>query len=247
MASGVKSDMFIIPMVGRSSRFFKEGYALPKYQLPLHGTSVFVKVIESFQYYFESDTFLFLCRTDYQAQDFIRIELLRIGVKNFYILPFESDTRGQAETVYQGIRGIPPDEEIYIFNIDTMRPGFRKPCFIQECDGYLEVFRGEGEHWSFVVAGDQNNVLLTTEKNRVSDLCSDGLYYFKHKSYFDIHFEAAERENDTVNGEYYIAPLYNRLIAEGKTIKYNLIDADEVLLCGTPLDYEALCKSHGQP
>ncbi len=235
--------MFVIPMVGKSSRFFKEGYVLPKYQLPLYGASVFANVIESFQHYFESESFLFLCRTDYQAQDFIRTELLRIGVRNFSILPFECETRGQAETVYQGIQDVPSGEEIYIFNIDTIRPGFRKPSFIAECDGYLEVFRAEGEHWSFVVAGDHNNVLRTTEKNRVSDLCSDGLYYFKHKSDFDTLFEAAERENDAVKGEYYVAPLYNRLITAGKTIKYQLIEADEVVLCGTPLEYEALCKS----
>ncbi|RJG02039.1 glycosyltransferase family 2 protein [Noviherbaspirillum sedimenti] len=231
--------MFVIPMVGLSSRFFKEGYKVPKYQLPLHGTTVFSHVIESFLHYFESDTFIFLCRTDYNAQSFITSELARIGVRNYVLVPFDRDTRGQAETVYLGIRDLAPNEELYIFNIDTFRPCFRKPTFVTECDGYLEVFRGDGEHWSFVLPSNNDNVLRTTEKDRVSDLCSDGLYYFKRKADFDAIFEAAVKEQDTVKGEYYVAPLYNRMIKAGKTIKYHLIAPDEVVFCGTPSEYEA--------
>lgn len=34
--------MFIIPMAGLSSRFFKAGYTKPKYQLDLNGETVFL-------------------------------------------------------------------------------------------------------------------------------------------------------------------------------------------------------------
>ncbi|HGG7172902.1 TPA: capsular biosynthesis protein, partial [Escherichia coli] len=33
--------MFVITMAGLSSRFFNAGYTVPKYQLPLHGQTVF--------------------------------------------------------------------------------------------------------------------------------------------------------------------------------------------------------------
>lgn len=231
--------MFVFPMVGLSSRFFKAGYTVPKYELPLGGMPVFAHVVRSFEGYFECDHFRFVCRADHGAERFIEGQLGSLGVANYSIVVLASDTRGQAETVYHGTRDVSDDEELFIFNIDTFRPGYRKPPFLGGCDGYLEVFHGDGEHWSFVGPGDDNRVLRTTEKQRISALCSDGLYYFRRKSDFDGAFTSAVRDNATQQGEYYVAPLYNRLIAEGKLIKYDVVPRGEVVLCGTPAEYEA--------
>ncbi|WP_111655598.1 glycosyltransferase family 2 protein [Isoalcanivorax indicus] len=237
--------MIVIPMVGQSSRFFRSGYRKPKYQLQLDNTSVFEHAVSSFSRYFSDDTFRFLVRKDYGAAGFVADALHRLGVRHAEVLEFDQDTRGQAETVSCGLRDVPGNEPLYIFNIDTFRPGFVKPDMASACDGYLEVFRGEGEHWSFVLPGEGGRVLRTTEKERISDLCSDGLYYFRSKADFDAVFEEALREDDTVRGEFYIAPLYNRLIRDGKDVRYHLIDRDEVIFCGTPAEYEALLASPG--
>ena len=48
--------MIIIPMAGKSSRFFNEGYEVPKYMLSLNEDSnVFKEAVKSFKKYFESD------------------------------------------------------------------------------------------------------------------------------------------------------------------------------------------------
>ena len=47
---------FIIPMLGRSSRFFNEGYSVPKYQLQLSDKSTFFHAISSFEKYFKTTT-----------------------------------------------------------------------------------------------------------------------------------------------------------------------------------------------
>ncbi|MBZ2190299.1 glycosyltransferase family 2 protein [Alcanivorax sp. JB21] len=232
--------MIVIPMVGLSSRFFKEGYTRPKYQLNLGGISVFEHAIRSFSAYFHEERFRFLVRSDYGAADFVREVLGRLNVRHVEVHEFDQDTRGQAETVYLGLRDVSEDESLYIFNIDTFRPGFSKPCMESVCDGYLEVFCGEGEHWSFVLPGKEARVIRTTEKERISDLCSDGLYYFRRKGDFDAVFREALSDGDTVRNEYYIAPLYNRLIRDGKDIRYHLIDGDDVIFCGTPAEYESL-------
>lgn len=46
------SYMFIIPMAGLSSRFFKAGYNKPKYQLMLGKETVFSWAVKSFEKYF---------------------------------------------------------------------------------------------------------------------------------------------------------------------------------------------------
>jgi NDP-sugar pyrophosphorylase family protein len=232
--------VFIIPMVGRSSRFFNEGYSVPKYQLPLAGRSVFSHVLDSFTEYFHTDHFRFLCRADHQARDFIERELHGRAIKSFDIIEFDRETRGQADTIHIGTRDLAPDVELYVFNIDTFRPGFRKAPFASNCAGYLEVFRGSGAQWSFVDPGPDGRVLRTTEKERISDLCSDGLYYFARKDDFETAFLDALSYERTVKGEYFVAPLYNHLIEHGKVVRYCEVAEHEVVFCGAPDEYRRL-------
>lgn len=232
--------MIVIPMVGLSSRFFTRGYKVPKYQLPLKNGTVFSFVLRSFEQYFGDEHFVFLCRTDFGAEEFVTRGCEDVGIARFDVVKFPFDTCGQADTVYQGLRDYSPDEELYIFNIDTFRPGFRKASPESAGDGYLEVFSGPGEAWSFVEPGSSSRVLRTTEKERISDLCSDGLYHFRRKGDFDLAFQAAVQAGKTVKGEYYVAPLYNELIARGRNIRFLEVSAGDVVFCGTPDEYEAL-------
>lgn len=239
--------MIVIPMVGRSSRFFKAGYTIPKYELLVNGVSVFSLAVKSFERYFETDHFRFLIRSDYKARAFVENAVEKLGIRDYSIVVFEEETLGQADTVYQGLRDIGTSTPIYVFNIDTFRPGFVKPAWADSCDGYLEVFRHHGSHWSFVEPGHHNSVIRTTEKDRISDLCSDGLYYFKNKLDFDEIFLQAFNSNNTEKGEYYIAPLYNAMIARGQLIRYELVAINDVIFCGTPDEYNMLLAAPRDP
>ncbi|MGJ7602807.1 glycosyltransferase family 2 protein [Variovorax sp. LT1R20] len=230
--------MFVIPMVGKSRRFTEAGYALPKYRLPLHGQTVFFHVVKSFERYFEDDLFLFVVRRDHDIAGFLEQELKNLGVKEFRIVEIEGDTLGQADTVHQGLRQMPGDDALYVFNIDTIRPGFRKSPWAADAQGYLEVFEGEGEHWSFVEPGPGHAVLRTTEKERISNLCSDGLYHFTDARVFNEAFEHQRANRSMTRGEYYIAPCYNVLIEKGGRVAYELINRSEIVFCGTPQEYE---------
>lgn len=232
--------MIIITMAGLSSRFYKAGYTLPKYALCIDGVSVFERAVRSFERYFKDEHFLFILRPDAFALDFVRDSLSKIGIAHYAIVQLDHDTRGQAETAYLGLKGYEDDFPLIIFNIDTIRHDYKKPTFINECDGYLEVFHGEGEHWSFVEPGSDGNVLRTTEKDRVSDLCSDGLYFFKSQKKFCHLFEMALANNLKTRGEFYVAPLYNQLIFEGARVKYDVIELTCIDFCGTPEEYQAL-------
>ena len=235
--------MFIIPMAGLSSRFFKAGYTKPKYQLDLNGETVFSWSVRSFEHYFKTDKFIFIYRNVYETKDFLEVEIKNLGITDYELVCLPEETLGQADTVYQGIANIDSNEEIYIFNIDSRIIDFIKPKWAAECDGYLEVFKGEGEHWSFAL-GEENSrrVIRTTEKERISDLCSDGLYYFKKKSVFEKLFLSAKENQRTAKNEYYIAPLYNDLIEAGSTVFYDLIENYRILFCGTPDEYLQLLK-----
>ena len=235
--------MFIIPMAGLSSRFFKAGYTKPKYQLDLNGETVFSWSVRSFERYFKTDKFVFIYRDVYDTKQFLEKAIVELGILDYELVCLPEETLGQADTVYQGINKLDHDEEIYVFNIDSRIIDFVKPEWVNDCDGYLEVFKGEGEHWSFALAEENSKkVIRTTEKERISDLCSDGLYDFKRKSVFERLFLSAKENRKTAKNEYYIAPLYNDLIEVGSIVFYDLIENERILFCGTPDEYQQLLK-----
>lgn len=234
--------MIVITMAGLSSRFSKAGYSQPKYALQINGSSMFDLAIRSFEKYFHCEHFLFVIRPDGFSRSFVENAIKVIGIRHYKIFCLEKDTRGQAETAYLALQPYADDFSVIFFNIDTIRYEYKKPKFLPECDGYLEVFRGEGVHWSFVEPGPDYSVIKTTEKERISDLCSDGLYYFASQLQFRRIFEQAMSADERINGEFYIAPLYNRLIETGGVVKYDVIDLEQIDFCGTPDEYEALIK-----
>lgn len=238
--------MILITMAGLSSRFYKAGYKVPKYALDLQGRSIFEWALGSFENYFDCEKFIFVVRPDEFSQSFVEKAVHHLGIRSYEIFCLNRDTRGQAETAYLALQPHVDDFPITVFNIDTIRYGYEKPEFLSDCDGYLEVFRGDGEHWSFVEPGPDKSVIRTTEKERISDLCSDGLYYFRSQLQFRSIFEQAIAANEQVKGEFYIAPLYNRLIDAGGMVKYEVIGLEQIDFCGTPDEYESLLKKKAQ-
>lgn len=239
--------MIVIPMAGLSRRFFDAGYARPKYELPLDGQTLFACCVRSFEHYFGSERFVFVHRHAFGAGDFIARECDRLGLQDYLAVGLEDSTCGQAETVLRGLQeaGAGANEALLIFNIDTIRPHYRFPDAMGFGDGYLEVFAGEGQHWSFVRPATSLCPLVaeTAEKRRISPLCSTGLYYFARAADFGDSCEHALADGGRYLrqwGELYVAPLYNHLISAGKRIMYHQAGAHEVHFAGTPQEYRAL-------
>ena len=238
--------MIIIPMAGLSNRFKKEGYDLPKYMLKAKGQSLFFHAIKSFERYFKSECFLFIALKITDIREFISQECKKLGLENYMVVLLDQPTRGQAETVYKGIKGasIEDNEDLLIFNIDTFRPNFEYPneFKLKEVDGYLETFIGTGSNWSNVLPDDKllQTVKLTAEKQEISEFCCTGLYYWRLCKDFCRVFETykSKANNDLEAGELYIAPMYNDLIKEQKDIRYSVILSDDVIFCGVPKEYE---------
>lgn len=241
--------MIVLPMAGLSSRFFKAGYTVPKYMLDLHGAPVFDHALGSFAELFASERFLVICRDVQDTPGFVRARAAAMGLApdRLDLVVLEGETAGQAETVAAGLRraGITGAPPVTIFNIDTFRPGFAHPTGfdVAAVDGYLEVFRAPGTHWSFVLPHDgSDRVREVAEKDRISDLCSDGLYHFASAAqYLDLYAGIEARDPRTLQGgEYYVAPLYNTAIARGADIRYVEIPSAQIRFCGTPDEYDAL-------
>lgn len=237
--------MIVIPMAGGSSRFYQAGYELPKFMLELHGRPVFDWSVLSFSKYFDTDLFVFIIQRSDEVESFLKARLSFLGVKLFLIHKVDRLTRGQAETVYCALNELEVDQEFVIFNVDTFRPGYDYPKELPFSAPYLEVFRGEGSNWSFVKPSrvEEFRVLETAEKKPISDLCSTGLYYFSSVSQYMATFDRfvdSVPESEWVNGELYVAPLYNTLILQEVSVYYSMVERTDVIFCGVPEEYERL-------
>lgn len=238
--------MIVIPMAGLSSRFKKAGYDLPKYMLQAHGKTLFNHSVTSFVKYFNKQPFLFIALNVFNTKQFIEKECELLGLENYQIVMLDNPTQGQAETVYEGLQLAKVDtkEPITIFNIDTFRPNFSFPkeFDIEKVDGYLETFIGRGANWSNVLPANEKlkTVKLTAEKQEISEYCCTGLYYWRYCDDFCRIFESYQRQalTEIQAGEYYIAPMYNQLISEGKNIRFNVINECQVIFCGVPDEYD---------
>lgn len=90
--------MIVIPMAGRSQRFFDAGYDWPKFMLDLaDGASS--HAVESFAGPFATHPFLFILGPDAQAEAFVRSECGRLGIGEVAVVRLSGVTAGQAETV----------------------------------------------------------------------------------------------------------------------------------------------------
>jgi hypothetical protein len=237
--------MIIIPMAGKSSRFFEVGYDVPKYELPFpNGNSLFIEMMKGFSNYFDSEFFLFITNGEFSGKLFVENELSRLKIRNFEIVELQRTTRGQSETVFEGIRLMSDiyknlKDYLIIFNCDSVRKNFiiDKRFLRGEIDAYLELFKGKGDHWSFAIINYLGLVLKTAEKNRISDWCSNGLYVFRDIQIFQKEYLKYKKSN---NSELYIAPIFNSLIRDKKKVGSVIIESNQMVFVGTPEEYEEL-------
>ena len=237
--------MFYFPMAGLSSRFAEAGYRQPKYFLDVGGLSLFQRSLQGFSRYFHSDGFCFVYLDTFVDETTIRRWAQEIGLprSNFTTVAVAKPTPGQAATVVKGIdslsQGEAQSEEVIIFNIDTIYRNFAKPA--TNMRHYLDVAKMAGRHWSFVQPdpGEPNRALRVVEKERISNLCSVGLYAFESAGEFrDLYHSFYNHKDPTL--EHYVAPIYQSLIDAGTLVEYRLLPASRFEFLGTPGEYEAI-------
>ncbi|CAN5208790.1 glycosyltransferase family 2 protein [soil metagenome] len=236
--------MIVFPMAGLSSRFTRAGYNRPKWMLLLAGRPLFDWSLMGFRENLEHETCVIIHLESPDVSTFVRERTRTLGIRNVEFVSLAAPTRGQADTVATGLAriGAPADEALTIFNVDTIRPDYRPAPILDTCDGWLECFEGQGDHWSFArpLAAGSDRVVEVTEKVRVSPYCSTGLYWFRSAGLFMDAF--ADGQGELSAGELYVAPLYQKLIADGRDVRFGVIQPEDIFFSGTPDEYQHTLK-----
>jgi len=225
----------VIPMAGRGQRFVDAGYRVPKMLIEAHGKSLLQWSVDSLPLNL-CEKLIFIGLQEHEREFALSQHIRRWYGQGpqleFVFLP--GVTGGQAETVLTARSFIPGKKPLLIFNIDTAfhSSTLARALMARDNDGVLGAFVSHEPRFSFAGVDSNGQVTLVMEKEPISDNALTGLYHFHRGADFLAAADAAVKDNARVKGEFYVAPLYNSLIALGRRFVLDHCDAHYIL--GTP-------------
>jgi dTDP-glucose pyrophosphorylase len=150
----------------------------------------------------------------------------------------DQTTRGQAETVYLARHLMDPQKGLMIFNIDTAfaAADLKEQLLDHQHDGLLGSFHSNEPRFSYARVGNDGYVDEVREKVAISSHALTGLYHFAStQDFLDVAGKALAQDEREM-GEFYVAPLYNHLIARGA--KFRIAPCQDHWILGTPAEYQ---------
>lgn len=227
-------------MAGLGKRFRDAGYNCPKYMISARGKTLFEWSMDSLlDYNPHVSKYIFVVRREDNAETFIRDKCNKYGIRNVEIVALETSTDGQATTCMMALPYCDLEDPILVYNIDTYVEPFEMKFDMIRGDGHIPCFQAPGDHWSFVKLDHTGRACEVREKERISEYCSLGAYYFSSAKLFrELYDEYYSDDSRIEKNEKYIAPLYNYMIQKGMVVTISNIDADKVHVLGTPQELQ---------
>tara|TARA_Y100001972_G_scaffold128324_1_gene188546 strand:- start:1196 stop:1912 length:717 start_codon:yes stop_codon:yes gene_type:complete len=210
----------LIPMAGEGSRFAKEGYTFPKPLIDVNGKPMIQTVVENLDYDAE---YIFLARKEHlETYVGLRSTLDRITNGKFKIVEVDQLTEGAACTALLAREHIDNDEDLLIANSDQFieysPENFKTLKEMTDADAIVYTFEAVHPKWSFVKTNSRGVITEVAEKNPISNIATCGIYWYRKGSDFVKYADQMVEKNIRVNNEFYIAPVYNELIEDGKKL-----------------------------
>lgn len=226
----------LIPMAGEGSRFTKEGYTFPKPLISVCGKPMIQLVVENLDFDCE---YIFLVRKSHVEKYTGLIDTLeRITNGKFKYIVVDGLTEGAACTALLAEEFIDNDEDLLIANsdqyIEYQAPNFNMLKNQTNCDAIVYTFNAVHPKWSFVKTNARGFITEVAEKKPISNIATCGIYWYRKGSDFVKYTKQMIEKDIRVNNEFYIAPVYNELIGDNKTLIPFYVD--KMWGIGTPED-----------
>ena len=158
------------------------------------------------------------------------------------VVPVSAVTEGAACTVLLAREFIDNDDALMIANsdqwVDVAIDDYLLSMDNAHADGWIMTMTANDPKWSFLRFDDQQNIIEVVEKEVVSNEATVGIYNFAKGSDFVRAADDMIAKDFRVKGAFYVAPVYNGLVAENKKIGYFTIgsEADGMYGLGIPED-----------
>ncbi|MFA5490736.1 MAG: HAD-IA family hydrolase [Candidimonas sp.] len=225
----------LIPMAGQGSRFALQGYKYPKPLIDVNGKSMIQTVVDNLNI---EGRYIFVVQREHYETYNLKHFLKAIEPKCEVIIS-DGLTEGAACTTLLAKDLINNDNPLIMANSDQFVEWDSEKVLYEwtyeNVDGGILTFESDGNpKWSYAKTNSDGVVTEVAEKNPISDLATVGIYYWKHGKDYVQYAEQMISKNIRVNNEFYVCPVFNEAIEDGKVIKTK--NAKKMWGLGTPED-----------
>ena len=224
----------LIPMAGAGSRFAQAGYTFPKPLIEVNGKPMIQVVVNNLNV---DAHFIFLVQKEHYEKYNLQ-SVLSLIAPGCDIIQVDGITEGAACTTLLAKDLINSDEPLLMANSDQFVEWNSNEVLYaftaDSIDGGIVSFKATHPKWSYAKVGEDGFVSEVAEKNPISDNATVGIYYWKKGSDYVKYAEQMIEKNIRTNSEFYVCPVFNEAIQDGKKIRIK--DIDKMWGIGTPED-----------
>lgn len=232
----------LIPMAGAGSRFEQAGYTFPKPLIEVNGKPMIQIVVENLNI---NANYIYVVQKSHRIK-YNLDALLNLITPGCRVIEVDGVTEGAACTALLARNLINTDEPLFFANSDQFvewdSNEFMYKMNETDSDGGIVTFEATHPKWSFAKVNDSGIVTEVAEKNPISNTATVGFYYWKKGSDFVKFAESMIEKNIRVNNEFYVCPVFNQAIKEGKIIR--TFNIKKMWGLGTPEDLKYYLETH---
>ncbi len=224
----------LVPMAGGGSRFASAGYTFPKPLVEINGKPMIQTVVENLNI---EANYIFIVQKEHYEKYNLQY-LLKLIKANCKIIQVDGITEGAACTTLLAKEFINNDEPLITANSDQFVEWNSNECLYafnaDGIDGGILTFEATHPKWSFAKIGEDGFVSEVAEKKPISNNATVGIYFWKRGCDYVKYCEQMIEKDIRINGEFYVCPVFNEAINDGKKIRAKKID--KMWGLGTPED-----------
>jgi HAD superfamily hydrolase (TIGR01509 family) len=232
----------LVPMAGAGSRFQQAGYTFPKPLIDVDGKPMIQVVVDNLNI---EATYIFVVQKEHREK-YNLDTLLNLITPGCKIVEIDGITEGAACTTLLAKEYINNDAPLVMANSDQFLEWdsneFMYKMIEHKVDGGIVTFTATHPKWSFAKLNDNGFVTEVAEKNPISDVATVGVYYWAKGSDYVKYAEQMIENNVRVNNEFYVCPVFNEAIGDGKQIK--TFHIEKMWGLGTPEDLKYYFENH---
>ena len=234
----------LVPMAGAGSRFAKVGYTFPKPLIEVKGKPMIQVVVEALNV---EAKYTYVVQKEHYEKYNLQY-LLNLLTPGCNIVQVDGLTEGAACTTLLAKEFINNDEPLIMTNSDQLILWDSNETLYafnnDNVDGGIVTFPATHPKWSFAKLGDDGYVCEVAEKKPISNHATAGIYYWKHGSDYVKYAEQMIAKDIRVNNEFYVCPVYNEAIGDGKKIRIKEIGTEDMWGLGTPEDLDYFLENY---
>ena len=222
----------LIPMAGAGSRFEQAGYTFPKPLIDVKNQPMIQVVVDNLNI---EANYIYIVQKKHREK-YNLDALLNLITPGCNIVEVDGLTEGAACTALLAKEFINNDNPLFFANSDQFvewdSNEFMYKMQETNADGGIVTFKAIHPKWSFAKVNENGLVTEVAEKNPISDNATVGYYFWKYGSDFVKYAEQMIEKNIRVNNEFYVCPVFNQAIDDGKEIR--TFNTEKMWGLGTP-------------